>query len=181
MDETFKGTIRKGDDTNYRLGNLTYHKHIASLNHEQNILTIKSTQTTFKIAIGISAGLLILIVMGVLGYKIYKIKTNGDNSNNTQTEHGNIQYNVNDPNAPVIYRQNGYWNNGPYHSEPARTMGNNCNQSSNGTQTHQPTYQSTPRQTMAGGGGYGMTGDKTQEDPFYSILMTPILSDLIEN
>lgn len=65
--KSFKGTIGEGDEENYHLGNLTYHKPIADLSHEQNILDIRSTETTVKIAIAVSAEFLILTVLGVLG------------------------------------------------------------------------------------------------------------------
>lgn len=134
LDESFKGTIREGDNENFRLGNLTYRKHIADLSHEQNILAIRSTETTVKIAIAVSAGLLILTILGVIGYKVYKLKADRNSSNSTQhgySNNGPIRYNVNDPNNPVIYRQNGSFNNGPYRFQQPPAINGNRNQYSN--------------------------------------------------
>ena len=60
LDESFKGTIREGDNLNFKMGNLSYHRHVANLNHEQLMVSVSSSQTTYKLAIGISGGLLLL-------------------------------------------------------------------------------------------------------------------------
>ena len=88
----------------------------------------------------------------------------------------NVRYNANNPNASVIYKQNGVWNNDQYQFTTAQTMDNN----SSGLSIGQPPNRSTLRRGTDG--NYKETPfhgtNNNPEDPFYSVIMHPILSDL---
>ena len=168
LDESFKGTIREGDNLNFKMGNLSYHRHVANLNHEQLMVSVYSSQTTYKLAIGISGGLLLLAAAGVFAYKMLKLRTNRNNNTN-----GSVQYTPNNPNNAVIYTQTCHggsnasyrFNQTPSMENSGAMVGNQNGRLYSNQQRKLPNPNTT-------------TSGKPSEDPFYSVLMEPILHEL---
>ena len=177
LDESFKGTIREGDNLNFKMGNLSYHRHVANLNHEQLMVSVSSSQTTYKLAIGISGGLLLLAAAGVFAYKMLKLRTNRNNNTNNTT--GRVQYTPNNRNNAVIYTQTCHggsnasyrFNQTPSMENSGAMVGNQNGQLYSSQQRHSSQQRQLPNPNT-------ITNGKPSEDQFYEILMEPILHEL---
>ena len=183
IEEIFKGTVRQGDLHNYRVGNLSYHKYFADQTHEQNLLSIESSHSIHTLAIGISATLVILISLAIIGYKVFKLKSNTTNNN---------RGNPNNVNGPVIDRRPDPFANG----RQRQFSHNNNYRVSTPTfderTINRPMKSSTAEPIMTGETGNrggsrpeilhrsktNNNNNQSETDAFYSVLIDPLFHDI---
>ena len=81
LDENFNGILRQTVEDGIKIGNLSYHKHIANLQHKEAIGSLESTTYTYQLVIGSSISVVILICITILIVRVIKLRMARTQSN----------------------------------------------------------------------------------------------------
>ena len=108
LDENFNGILRQTVEDGIKIGNLSYHKHIANLQHKEAIGSLESTTYTYQLVIGSSISVIVLICITVLIVRVIKLRMTRNQPNVPAK---------NQPNVPAI-PQNRRHQNEDFYSVP---------------------------------------------------------------